>query len=309
MAFFNEKCHKNPQVQQAPRCHYYPASCAVNCRALEETGGKRHTVIMKRLLLLLFLPFLVISCKTLERRAAQVRSSHPNFIADLDPISVGAISGQFQKMLSSSLEKKDINVYFVPRTDEVYLEFKYQTLTFRQYWEKADRLKFVTAIERYKKDYAASALNLKGARARRVYGTFDGKTEWGQVNTSFLMNSRAFPDIELGYQFKKTSPYFTVNMQAAPDVLYLGDGLERDSLDVMLYLTRAQGDELAVLFDQQHLLSFLGPRSAPDYYVPQTDEGYQEADPADGEAKKGIQGVLENLLPSSAPADTETDSP
>jgi hypothetical protein len=263
---------------------------------------------MKRLFMLLFLPFLLISCKTLERRAAQVRSSHPNFIADLDPVSVGAVSGQFQKLLSSSLEKKDINVYFMPRTDEVYLEFKYQTLTFRQYWEKADRLKFFTAIEQYKKDYTARALNLKGVRARRGYGNFHGKTEWGQINTGFFMNSRAFPNVELGYQFKKTSPYFTVNMQAAPDVLYLGDGFERDSLNVMIYLTRAQGDELAALFDQQHLLSFLGPQAAPDYYVPQTDEGYQEAEVEAGkEAKNGVQGALENLLPSSA--DAETDSP
>jgi hypothetical protein len=265
---------------------------------------------MKRLFLLFSLPFLFVSCSTFERRAAATRASHPNFIADLDPVSVGAISGQLQKLLSSSLEKKDVNVYFVPRTDEVYLEFKYQTLTFRQYWEKTDRLKFVTALERYKKDFAARALNLKGARARRVYGNFDGKTEWGQVNTSFLMNSRAFPNMELGYQFKKKNPYFTVNMQAAPDVLNLGDGFERDSLDVMLYLSKAQGDELAALFDQQYLLSFLGPKASPDYYVPEVDEGYQEAEPAAPEkTKSGAQGALENLLPSSTPAEVETYAP
>jgi hypothetical protein len=228
----------------------------------------------------------------------------------MNPISVGAVSGQFQKMLSSSLEKKDINVYFMPRTDEVYLEFKYQTLTFRQYWEKTDRLKFVTALEGYKKDYAARALKLKGARARRVYGNFEGKTEWGQVNTSFLMNSRAFPNMELGYQFKKESPYFTMNMQAALDVLNLGDGLERNSLDVMIYLTRAQGDELAALFDQQYLLSFLGPRASPDYYVPDADEEYQEPEPAAAEKpNSGVQAVLENLLPSSSPPELETGAP
>jgi hypothetical protein len=240
-----------------------------------------------------------------------VRSSHPNFIADVDPISVGAITGQFLKLLSSSLEKKDINVYFVPRTDEVYLEFKYQTLTFRQYWEKSDRLLFATALERYKKDYANRNLTLKGARARRAYGKFDGKAEWGQVNTSIFMNSRSFPDIELGYQLRKTSAYFTVNMQAAPDVLNLGDSFERDSLDVMLYLTRAQGDDLIALFDQQYLLSFLGPRAAPDYYIPEVDEGYQETE-ADEEAEKtktGVQGALESLFPPSAPADVEIDAP
>jgi hypothetical protein len=271
---------------------------------------------MKRLFLFfpcLLLFVLFVSCNTLERRAVRVRSSHPNFIADLDPISVGAITGQFQKLLSSSLEKKDINVYFMPRTDEVYLEFKYQTLTFRQYWEKADRLLFATALERYKKDYTAGTLKLKGARARRAYGNFDGKTEWGQVNTSIFMNSRSFPKIELGYQLKKNNQskannaYFTVNMQAAPDVLNLGDDFKRDSLDVMLYLTRAQGDELIALFDQQYLLSFLGPRAAPDYYTPEVDEEYQETEAAAPEEKKsGVQEALENLLPSSVPADVDT---
>jgi hypothetical protein len=265
---------------------------------------------MKRFLPFLLLFFLLVSCNTLSKRAARVRSSHPNFIADLDPISVGAITGQFRKILSSSLEKKDINVYFMPRTDEVYLEFKYQTLTFRQYWEKADRLLFAAALEQYKKDYAGRNLKLKGVRARRAYGKFDGKTEWGQVNTSFFMNSRSFPNIELGYQLRKASAYFTVNMQAARDVLSLGDNYERDSLDVMLYLTRAQGDELAALFDQQYLLSFLGPRGLPDYYTPEVDEGYQETETADPEeTKTGIQGALENLLPASTPADVETDAP
>ncbi|MDR0450682.1 MAG: hypothetical protein LBH26_05415 [Treponema sp.] len=265
---------------------------------------------MKRVFPLLLLPFLLISCASFERRATRVRSSHPNFIADLDPVSVGAITGQFQKLLSSSLERKDINVYFVPRTDEVYLEFKYQTLTFRQYWEKTDRLQFITALERYKKDYSSRELNLKGARARRVYGRFDGKTEGGQVNTSLFMNSRSFPVMELGYQFKKTSPYFTVNMQASPDVLSLGDDFKRDSLDVMLYLTRAQGDELIALFDQQHLLSFVGPRASPEYYAPETEEEYQETESgAPEEAKSGIKNTLENLFPPSSPAEVETDSP
>jgi hypothetical protein len=270
---------------------------------------------MKRLFPLFLLFVLLISCNTIERRSARVRTSHPNFIADLDPISVGAFTGQFQKMLSSSLEKKDINVYFMPRTDEVYLEFKYQTLTFRQYWEKTNRLQFAAALERYKKDFAARVLNLKGARARRAYGNFDGKTLWGQVNTSVFMNSQAFPNMELGYQFKKNSQtrenpaYFTVNMQAAP-VLNEGDGFERESLDVMLYLTRAQGDELAALFDQQHLLSFLGPQAAPDYYTPDVDEGYPETEAAAPEkTQSGIQGALENLLPPSTPGDVDVDTP
>jgi hypothetical protein len=267
---------------------------------------------MKRVFLFFSLPFLflVISCSTFERRAAAMRTSHPNFIADMDPVSVGTISGQLQKLMSSSLERKDINVYFVPRTDEVYLEFKYQYLTFRQYWEKADRLKFASALEGYKKDYAARNLKLKGARARRVYGNFEGKTEWGQVNTSFLMNSRAFPNMELGYQFKKENPYFTVNMQAAPDVLNLGEGYERDSLDVMIYLTRSQGDDLIALFDQQYLLSFLGSRASPEYYVPETDKGYQEAEAgAAEETKGGVSGALESLLPPSVPAEVDSEAP
>jgi hypothetical protein len=258
---------------------------------------------MKRLFLFLFLPFLLASCSTIERHTARVRASHPNFIADMEPVSVGAFAGQFKKMLSSSLERKDINVYFMPRTDEVYLEFKYQTLTFRQYWEKSDRLNFITALERYKKDYSSRALTLKSSRARRVYGNFEGKAEWGQINTGLLMNSRSFPLVELGYQFRKESPYLTVYMKAAPDVLGLGEGFEHDSLDVMLYLTRGQGDELTALFDQQYLLSFVGDRSEPDYYEPKTDEGYQEVVPDAGNTKP----VLENLLPATTPADVDTD--
>ncbi|GHT52831.1 hypothetical protein FACS1894106_2390 [Spirochaetia bacterium] len=232
---------------------------------------------MKRLLILLVVPLLLFSCKSSGKRTI---SMNPNFLADLDPIAIGSAAMQFDKLVSSSLEKREVDVWFNPRTDSVYLQFRYQTINFRQIWDKSNRLQFVTALENYKKDYEAKNLNLKSSRARRAYGTLTGSIEWGQFSSAYLMNAEARPYIQMGYQFRQNSPYFTVYQEAAESLTNLGDDVKKTSLGITTYFTRAQAEELAKLFDQQYLLSFIGRRADPGAAIPvQEDDydGYTEA--------------------------------
>ncbi|GHU73323.1 hypothetical protein FACS189450_12890 [Spirochaetia bacterium] len=229
---------------------------------------------MKRLLMLLGISFLLFSCASQNNR-----TRNPDFLADMDPVSIGSVPMQFEKFLSSVIEKKDVEVWFDPRIDSVYLQYRYQTGTFRQYWNKSGRLQFITALEKYKKDYEARNLNLKGARALRAYGITGGRTIWGQFSSNVFMNAEALPKIELGYQFKQDSPYFTVHYGSAENIRST-DHQKETSLGMIAYFTRTQADELAKLFDQQYLLSFLGPRPDPGYAAPAQEDdyaGYREA--------------------------------
>jgi hypothetical protein len=217
---------------------------------------------------------LLFSCESLGTKP---RASNPNFLADMDPLSIGSVSMQFDKFLSSSLEKKDAEVWLDPRTDSVYIQFRYQAVTFKQFWDKSNRLQFITALEKYKKDYEAKNLNLKGSRAGRAYGILDGRTQWKLIDGSLISseNSESRPKIGLGYQFKQNSPYFTVQQAAAENLLGTSDE-QRESLALSVYFTRAQAEELAKLFDQQYLLSLLGRRPAPADPAPAQDTDYRE---------------------------------
>ncbi|MDR2370029.1 MAG: hypothetical protein LBD71_00995 [Treponema sp.] len=201
---------------------------------------------------------------------------HPDMIADVDPVSLGTIELELEKFLSSALEKKEATVVFVPRTDSVYLQFRFQTVTYRQYWDRSGRAMFKAALARYKDDYDARNLGLKPAKASRAYGQLKGYTEWGQLNVAVFLSGKAYPRMELGYRFNNGSPYLTVLQRRADD-----EGLaateSRESLNIRTYFTRAQATELVNLFEQDYLLSVL-PAAALDKRIPV--DSYNET-PAD----------------------------
>jgi hypothetical protein len=219
-----------------------------------------------------FLVFLFFSCHTLDPA-----ERYPDMVADRDPISAGTIEFELDRLFSSNLEKKEAALIFYPRYNTVALEFRYQTIRYRQFWDLAGRQHFVQALDRYKEDYAAKNLVNKYSKSRSVYGKFKGKIEWETF--SFTTPGLAYPVMELGYRFRGKgggSPYFAVLQQAAKDEYTLNsDSSKPDSLLISTYYTRAQAEELAGIFDQTFLLSLLGPLPDPEEVLPDEDE-YQE---------------------------------
>jgi hypothetical protein len=198
-------------------------------------------------------------------------------VADKDPVSAGTIEVEFDRFFSSNVEKKDVQVIFYPRYNAVALEFRYQSIRYRQFWDPEGRQKFVQALDRYKEDYAAKNLGNKFSKSRSIYGKFKGKTEWETF--SITIPGLAYPTMELGYRFRGKdggSPYFSVLQQSAKDEYTLNsDNAKPDSLQIPIYYTRAQGEALAKIFDQSYLLSLLGPLPDPEAALPAEDE-YQE---------------------------------
>jgi hypothetical protein len=191
-------------------------------------------------------------------------------VADIDPISAGKATLSMEKFFSSNLEPKEAAVVFAPRTDSVYLQFVYQTTTYRQFWDRPSREKFIAALEQYQKDFDAKNLTIKKSKSRQAYGSVKAVVEWGQF--SFNINSRGYPEINLGYFFKDNNPYFTVLQREAGDTIFG----ERESVRITAYFTRAQAAALAAVFDQAYLLSLVDVESealpsrteeVPDEYI------------------------------------------
>jgi hypothetical protein len=194
-------------------------------------------------------------------------------VANLDPIPAGSVEAEFPRMFSSAVEKRTINVVFCPRDNTVYLEFKYQTVTYRQYWSPANRAAFMGALEKYKGDYEARSLVDRPYRTRRLYGTLRGMAQWGYpLNLSILvlrLNSMGYPNYEVGYVFKedssrRESPYFTVFQRETKDLLMSNDIVEGKSSNIFIYYTRAQAEDLANIFKQDYLMSLIRSPQAGD---------------------------------------------
>lgn len=195
-------------------------------------------------------------------------------VADEDPVPVGTIEAEFNRAFSTKVNKKEIAVFFYPRYNAVVLEYRYEFIRYRQFWDAEGRRQFAEALDRYKADYEARNLTAKFSRSRKIYGTVQGMTEWETSSISFP--GRASPVMELGYRFRGESPYFSVFQRSAPNEYDSGDVNNSGSLQIIMYYTRAQAEALIKLFDQEYLMSFLAPARSPEASATPAADDYRE---------------------------------
>ena len=195
-------------------------------------------------------------------------------LADVEPFSIGSVNASFEKMFSSDVALVDVEVIFYPRKNEVALAFKYGTLQYWQFWDEGGRKQFIDALSRYKEDFANQRLITNTNRSRAIYGTAEGRCEWKTINLTMSATYCSSPVIGLGYRFIGNSPYFTTYQNEAKEETGLNPTGVSKSNSFTMYFNRAQGEDLARLFDQAYLLELLGgktsqnsPEASKDVYV------------------------------------------
>jgi len=186
-----------------------------------------------------------------------------NMLADVEPFSIGTVNASFDKLLSSDVALADVEVIFYPRENEVALRFKYNTLQYWQFWNEDGRRQFIDALNRYKEDFANQKLITNYNRSKAIYGTAEGRCEWKTLNLSLVATYRSSPVIELGYRLMGNSPYFSTHQKEAKEETGGNPNGISVSNSFAMYFTRAQGEDLARLFDQDYLLGLLGDISTP----------------------------------------------
>jgi hypothetical protein len=194
--------------------------------------------------------FLLASCSHTDPAI-----KYPNIIADIDPYPVGTISASREKAFSSQITGTTIDVIFYPRENAVALEFYAGTAQYRQIWNEAGRQCFIDALSRYKEDFENKNLVNKNNKTRSKYGKLKGQFQWKPLK--FSSTYRSAPAIELGYCFKDNTPYFSIYQRKADELSCSNKEGITESPSFPLFFTRAQGEELAQLFNQTFLLESL----------------------------------------------------
>jgi hypothetical protein len=187
---------------------------------------------------------------------------YPDMVANADPVSAGIIEAEFDRIFSSKLDKSEVEVVFHPRLNAVTLEFRYELIRYRQFWNEAARQQFTAALEHYKADYAAQNLINRHKKTRAIYGKVKGRTEWETFK--YAKTRIAHPNIELGYRFVGEMPFFTTLMRSVKEESdSIDSSPQLDSQQISMYFTRAQADNLAKLFDQSYLMGLLEKKDSP----------------------------------------------
>jgi hypothetical protein len=214
----------------------------------------------------LALVFFFSSCSSFPKRWTE------EFIADRDPIPLGTMKFELDNFLGSDVVQRELQAEFHPRTNEVSLRYRYETIVYTLFIGKNGRALFNGGFEKYKADYEAKTLVNKASRTRGVYGKGKERLNWGVVK---LTEKKGHPNVQFGYLFKK-APYFTITQGQTRDEFFgsAGDGIT-DSRRMTLYFTRAQAEILSGWFDQKTLLGLLGPVEEPaDTRASDTSDDY-----------------------------------
>ena len=195
---------------------------------------------------------LVITAAIILSSCASIRATKP-FTVDLDSAHypAGSAEAQFEKLLGGSLKKGDINASYYPDEDAVCLDFRAETLYFSQFWSRDGRDAFIAALEQYKTDYAERNLVDKKSKTKKAYGQVKGYIAWSTMRI-LSEPAKGVALVNLGYTFKEGAPFFVLTQRSAeykvPDT-----SRKAASPVVLMYLTRAQAEELALLFNQEYL--------------------------------------------------------
>jgi len=191
------------------------------------------------------------SCGTLgkpkEKFTVSLRSPH---------VPIGEIETQFNAFLSFGSLKKDIvKVSYFPREDAVCLQYRRDLVTYHQFWSYSGRQSFITALEQYNTDYNARTLITKNRKTIRQYNTVEGYLYWQMYR--FTVQAKANMKVEIGYQFRDNSPYFSIHQRETEYKEDMSRDNNRTSPAITMFYTRAQAAELAAIFDQASLQNAL----------------------------------------------------
>jgi len=214
--------------------------------------------------------FFILSCTT----TVDYAKKYPNMIANVDPVPVGTIEAEFNKMFSSKLDKTEIGVIFHPRQNAVVLDFKYEFTQCRQFWDEAARQQFAAALELYKADYAARTLINKHKKTRAIYGRARGWIEWETFK--YAVTRVAYTEIEFGYRFIGETPFFSAVMLSAKEEDNGDSSHQLNSQQINMYFTRAQADELVKFLDQSYLIELLEKTGSLKPEKPLVVDSYRE---------------------------------
>ena len=221
----------------------------------------RKTNLQKGIILICTAACILFSCSTMDLAAR-----YPNMVADLDPFSVGTIDVLFDQLFTSKLKAHSVNVIFDPRENIVALEFRYELVRYRQFWDQKARQHFAMAFEQYKQDFNAKTLSTKYNKTRAVYGKTPGTVEWETFK--YTSTYKASPTLELGYRFRQDAPYFAVLQRSAKEETGAMSGSDMDSQQITMYYTKALGEKLMAYFNQEYLREMAGVSNAPKIEEP-----------------------------------------
>ena len=170
-------------------------------------------------------------------------------------IPAGSVEANFfNPVARDNLSRGDIRVLYYPEDDVVCLAYRHNFVSYYQFWDRANRSAFISSLEQYKIDYEARNLTTRRKmRTKRQYAT-ERDTFLAWETTIISTFGFGWTNLEIGYQFVRNSPFFSVTQQESVNEEPETRADNYTTETVVFYFTRAQADSVAAIFDREFLV-------------------------------------------------------
>jgi hypothetical protein len=207
-----------------------------------------------KLISLLLLVLILGGCSSLKREVALARAKEPKFKVEMKSpkVPVGTVEAQLLGALTG-LKKVVVKVTYSPVEDAICLEFKRNTITNYQFFNKENRAVFLKSLEKYTEDFDGRKL-VDNKKTKDQYGNTEGYLIWKVTKVSEQIRDSV--EFSFGYLFKERSPFFTITQgEVIFEDVFAKNSNEKflTNGEFQLFFTRAQSMELAAYFDQKFL--------------------------------------------------------
>jgi len=204
-----------------------------------------------KIISIFLLVFTLIGCNSIKRQIEIARQREPKFKVDLKSpkVPVGSVEAQLDRALFG-LRKIKVNVTYSPIEDAVCLEFKRNTVTNYQFYNRSGRTALKKAFEQYLDDYNNRNL-VNNKTTKNIYGSEEGYLIWKLTRVSSQYYDNV--DFSFGYLFREKSPFFTITQGEAEFNDIFSSKENPRNAEFQLFFTIAQATELAKYFDSDSL--------------------------------------------------------
>ncbi len=182
-------------------------------------------------------------------------------IANVDPYEVGFLSFSMTNTFGFGQSETTMQVFFVPRTNDVELRFNLAGSKYSVTLDSRDRVLVLGSIKTYLEEFSARRLEREGDTVSN-YGVVNLNMNWGL----FTKNAIAEPKVKIGYTFVRQSPYYTLTYPETKNLEFekndSGSRIENSPF-IRWFMTRSQAQAFGDILDQKFLESTLETQNIP----------------------------------------------
>ena len=186
-------------------------------------------------------------------------------------------SSVFTPNLLGVLKQKKVTVVIYPKKELAGFGSPYLAAYYYLFMNKDSRDYLRKAVDRYFSDFENKNLSRDSKKTNIAYGKTEVNLRWGTLSNSTPNNGVA--KMNLGYEFKKGSPYFTITIYPTfNEYSKVTSAVDHESMTLSYYFTKAQISEILTILDEKLISEQFNIYKNDNLFIPAESDTYDDVD-------------------------------